>query len=298
MVAYNVENLFSPETDSVNTDTEFTPDGKRHWNEYRYRQKIAHIAQVLTAIGQWNGVDIVGLSEVESRECVDDLCQALRRWGYQAVHHDSPDARGVDVALLYKRGWQVVRERAVRVDLGKGQTTRDILYVALRKADEIEENSVSFPADDTLHVLLCHLPSMTGGAGTTQWKRDKALAVLQTTVDSIEMASADPKIVVMGDMNAAPQENLTGLHNMMVPMVGLPPYGTEKYHDHWTYLDQFYLTENLQKTAKATVFAPEWLLEDDLTYLGQKPKRTYIGYKWQDGYSDHLAVILELGIRN
>ena len=290
IVSYNVESLFSPAVDSLNTDTEFTPDGSRHWNGYRYKQKIAHIAQVLTAIGQWDGVDIVGLCEVESRECVDDLCQALQRGNYQALHHDSPDKRGIDVALLYRKGWEVVAERAIRVDLGEENSTRDILYAALKKADELGQNS------DTLHILVCHLPSMSGGAAATQWKRERALKVLQTAVDSVKMASADAKIVVMGDMNSAPQENLTGLINRMIPMVCCPPYGTEKYHGQWTYLDQFYLTENLQ-VASVSVFAPDWLLEEDTRYLGDKPKRTYMGYRWQNGYSDHLPIVLRIHLR-
>ncbi len=291
IVSYNVENMFSPAMDSINTDTEFTPDGKRHWNGHRYRQKIAHIAQVLTAIGQWEGIDMVGLCEVESRECVDDLCQAMRRWDYRALHHDSPDKRGIDVALLYRKDWEVVAERAIQVDLGEGNSTRDILYAALKKADEFGQNG------DTMHILVCHLPSMAGGAAATEWKRERALKVLQTTVDSIKMASEDAKIVVMGDMNSAPQENLTGLKNQMIPMVNRPPYGTEKYHGQWTYLDQFYLTENLQTTAEVSVFAPDWLLDEDTRYLGDKPKRTYMGYRWQNGYSDHLPIVLRISIR-
>ncbi len=288
IVSYNVENLFSPETDSVNTDTEFTPNSMRHWNRYRYSQKIDHIAQVLTAIGQWEGVDIVGLCEVEDRACVDDLCKALGRREYKAVHYDSPDKRGIDVALLYGKDWEMVAERAIRVDLGHENSTRDILYVALKKAVEIGKNN------DTLHILVCHLPSMSGGAANTQWKRDRAIAAVQATVDSVKSISADAKIVVMGDMNAAPQENLTGLKNCMIPLVGRPPYGTEKYHGQWTYLDQFYLTENLQADATVSVFAPEWLLEEDSRYLGNKPKRTYIGYRYHNGYSDHLPIVLRI----
>ncbi len=284
IISYNVENLFHPEVDSLNPDMDFTPTGKRGWSWYRYRQKVAHITQVLTVIGQWTGADFVGLCEVESRACLDDVCRAMSRWDYQAVHFDSPDSRGIDVALLYQPRWRILKAQPLRVDLAK-ETTRDILFV--QAVDTVE-------SADTLSLFVCHLPSQWGGAAATAWKRERALAVLQNALDSVFFASPDAQIVVMGDMNSAPQENLRGLHNLMLPLVGKPPYGTEKYHGVWSYLDQFYVSDTLRFRSNPTVFAPDWLLEDDPKYLGNKPKRTYVGYRYRNGYSDHLPVVLRI----
>ena len=98
---WNVENLFHPDVDSLNPDREFTPDGMRRWTYRRYRAKVAQIAQVVANAGGWNGVDVVGLCEVEDSACVADICRALGN-GYRAVHYDSPDPRGIDVVLLYR----------------------------------------------------------------------------------------------------------------------------------------------------------------------------------------------------
>ena len=284
LVSYNVENLFYPEVDSLNPDTDYTPNGKRAWNWFRYRQKVAHIAQVLTVIGQWNGADFVGLCEVESRECVEDICRAMSRWQYRAVHFDSPDRRGIDVALLYQPRWRILAAQPLRVDLGE-ETTRDILFV--QAVDTV-------PFGDTLSLFVCHLPSQWGGAAATAWKRERAFSVLQNALDSLFFVSPQAQVVVMGDMNAAPQDNLRGMHNLMLPLVGREPYGTEKYHGAWSYLDQFYVSDTLRFRSNPTVFSPDWLLEEDTKYLGNKPKRTYLGYRYRNGYSDHLPIVLRI----
>lgn len=103
VVSYNVENLFHPDKDSITDDGEWTPDGERHWSFARYYRKVENIARVLTNIGEWSGVDIVGLQETENAAVVKKLCYTLRRGEYGFVHYDSPDRRGIDVALIYKK---------------------------------------------------------------------------------------------------------------------------------------------------------------------------------------------------
>ena len=128
VVSYNVENLFHPEQDSIHPDTEWTQDGKRRWTFARYFRKEENIARVLTTIGEWDGVDVVGLQEVENEAVVKRLCYTLRPGEYGWVHYDSPDKRGIDVALIYKKARiDTLRTQAIRVDLGS-ETTRDILY--------------------------------------------------------------------------------------------------------------------------------------------------------------------------
>lgn len=299
VVSYNVENLFHPEQDSINTDTEWTPDGERRWSFARYFRKEENIARVLTAIGEWDGVDIVGLQEVENEAVVKRLCHTLRPSEYGWVHYDSPDRRGIDVALIYKKARiDTLRTRAIQVE-GERRTangvsqeenverlgmTRDILYVECL-ADR----------QDTLHFFVCHLPSQRGGAAESAWKRAVAKQVLQRAVDSVTAIHPQARIIVMGDMNSAPQEDIKGLNNRMIrDGLSVTGYGTHKYQGRWTCLDQFYTSPALDSVSEVKIYNAEWIQEPDEKYLDLRPKRTYNGFRYQNGYSDHLPIILML----
>lgn len=282
VVSYNVENLFHPERDSLNPDTTFTPEGERRWSYTRYYRKEENIARVLTNIGEWDGVDIVGLQEVENALTVKRLCYTLRRNEYDFVHYESPDSRGIDVALIYKKARvDTLHTRALRVDLGE-LTTRDILYVCAQ-----------IDHQDTIHLFVCHMPSQRGGAAESEWKRERAKRVLQEAVDSVLTENGDAKIIVMGDMNCAPKEDINGLKNrMMGERLRVKGKGTHKYQGMWTCLDQFYTSASLDSLSHVRIYDAEWIMETDEKYMGMKPKRTYIGYHYQNGYSDHLPIVL------
>ena len=212
VVSYNVENLFHPKHDTVwepnpnpslkgreifieKDDYEWTPDGERRWSYTRYYRKVENIARVLTNIGEWDGVDIVGLQEVENALCVKRLCYTLRPGEYDFVHYESPDPRGIDVALIYKKSRvDTIATRAIRVSasLNDGMSaakplngeliTRDILYVCAKikaKSEGVKANG------DTIHFFVCHLPSQRGGAAESEWKREAVKKVLQGAVDSV-----------------------------------------------------------------------------------------------------------------
>lgn len=281
VVSYNVENLFHPKRDSINTDSLFTPEGERKWSYTRYYRKVENVARVLTNIGQWDGIDIAGLQEVEDAACLKRLCYTLRAGEYGHVHYDSPDRRGIDVALLYKKARiDTLRTQAIPVALDSGQTTRDILYVCAI-ADK----------RDTLHLMVCHLPSQLGGSAETAWKRHAAKQVLQQTVDSILRTDAEARIIVMGDMNSAPSEDLRGMSNRMIGQ-DKRRAGTHKHQGQWTCLDQFYTSATLDSTTYVQIYDAEWLQETDEKYLGLKPLRTYNGFHYQEGFSDHLPIVL------
>lgn len=291
IVNYNVENLFHPKHDSVAVDSvwvekddyEWTPEGEKRWSYARYHSKVENIARVLTNIGEWNGVDIAGLEEVENAWCMSRLCRTMRGGEYDFVHYESPDKRGIDVALMYRKSRiDTLRTRAIRVDLGK-EKTRDILYVCARVDKQ-----------DTLHLFVCHLPSQRGGTAESEWKRIRAKEVVQRAVDSVFATQPNAKIIVMGDMNGAPKEDLRGLRNRMMGE-GLPVtgYGTHKYQGQWTCLDQFYTSPALDSLSQVRIYDAEWIQENDEKHMGLKPKRTYNGYHYQNGYSDHLPIILE-----
>ena len=286
IVSYNVENLFDTKHDTLKNDSSFLPEGMHHWTYRRYQAKMDRIAQVLVNIGGWESVPLVGLCEVENARCLRNLCYKLRRFHYKYVHYDSPDERGVDVALLYdSTRLSILNSRALSLSLD-GDATRDILYV-----------SALYEQRDTVHVMMCHLPSQLGGASNTDWKRQRAKSLIQSQIDSIFLFQPSANIVVMGDMNTSAQDDLTGMVNLMIPIQKMGK-GTHKYQGIWTCLDQFYVSQSIATKATTTIFSPWWLLEEDTKYLDYKPHRTYIGFRYNDGYSDHLPIVLHLRLDN
>ena len=282
IISYNLENLFDCEHDTLKNDSSFLPDGMHHWTYHRYHTKLDRIAQVIVNISGWESAALVGLCEVENARCLRDLCYRLRCFHYKYVHYESPDERGVDVALLYdSTKVNILTSRPLPVILS-GDQTRDILYVEAL----IEKK-------DTLHTMVCHLPSMLGGAAATEWKRQTAKRVIQHQIDSILAVQPNAQILVMGDMNGEPTNDLQHLTNLMLSTdrVG---QGTHKYRGIWSCIDQFYVSHALTNKARASIFAPNWLLEEDPKYLDTQPKRTYIGFRYHGGYSDHLPIVLRL----
>ena len=282
IISYNVENLFDCQHDTLKNDSSFLPDGMHHWTYYRYQTKLDRIAQVIVNISGWESAEMVGLCEVENERCLRDLCYRLKRFHYKFVHYESADERGIDVALLYdSTKVKILDSKPLRVDL-QGDVTRDILYVEALVGNQ-----------DTLHAMVCHLPSKLGGAAATESKRNAAKQVIQQQVDSILRMQSEAKIVVMGDMNSEVKDDLQGMSNMMIGCEK-EGKGTHKYKGIWSCLDQFYLSTTLKNNTNVMIFSPEWLLEEDTKYLDYQPKRTYVGYRYHDGYSDHLPVVLRV----
>ena len=283
VVSYNVENLFHPEKDSITDDAEWTPDGERHWSFARYNRKVENIARVLTNIGKWSGVDVVGLQEIENAAVVKKLCYTLRRGEYGFVHYDSPDRRGIDVALIYKKSRvDTLLTKAIRVLIPRERlsqhselSTRDILYV-----------SALIDKKDTIHFFVCHFPSQRGGAAESAWKREAAKATLQQAVDSVLATNKDAHIIVMGDLNSD-EIRVNGLADKRIS-----GNGTHKYQGRWSFLDHFFVSPSINEVSTARVYDAQWIQESDEKYMGLKPKRTYNGFTYQNGYSDHLPIVL------
>ena len=282
IISYNVENLFDYKHDMLKNDSSFLPEGMHHWTYHRYQTKLDQIAQVIVNISGWESAALVGLCEVENAHCLRDLCYRLKRFHYKYIHYESTDERGIDVALLYDTTKvKILNSKPLHIPL-ENDNTRDILYV-----------EALLTTNDTLHAMICHLPSKLGGTASTDWKRKAAKRVIQQQVDSILQLQPDAKIIVMGDMNSEPINDLQHLDNLMIShnRVGK---GTHKYQGIWSCLDQFYVSHSLKDKAQATIFTPKWLLEEDTKYLDYQPKRTYVGYRYHGGYSDHLPVVLRV----
>src|ERR1035437_5414639 len=179
IMCYNVENFFDCVHDTISNDREFLPTGIRGWNNTKYERKQAHIAKVITAIGGWEAPALVGLCEVESNKCLVDLTHysGLKNLRYKFLHHDSPDPRGIDVALLYQpEQFKPIHDEPIRIQFPKApkNKTRDILFV-----------SGIIPNGDTLHIFICHLPSRLGGENESEDNRMFVASVIRAKADSL-----------------------------------------------------------------------------------------------------------------
>ncbi len=307
IMCYNVENLFDCVDDSLTNDSEYLPGGMRAWNNQKYQKKMANIAKVITAVGGWNAPALVGLCEIESRKCMIDLTRysGLRTLNYKFLHHESPDTRGVDVALLYQPElFRPVHDEAIRIEFPMSPTskTRDILFT-----------TGIIPTGDSLHVFVCHFPSRLGGELESEERRLHVASVLRTKIDSIFNKNKESNIVIMGDFNDYPtnrsihdilkaypisKDLKSGqLYNLMFELHAKEK-GTHKHNGEWGALDQLIVSGNLLQSEKTFftqptdihIFDAEFLLEDDKNFLGKQPFRTYVGMKYQDGFADHLPI--------
>ena len=280
---WNVECLFDPFNDPLKDDDEFTPAAERHWTWSRFEKKRDGIAQTILAVADETGdlPALVGLAEVENRLVVSQLVRKtmLEELGYGYVHRECPDARGIDVALLYRKDLlTIIAVDSLRVP---DVVTRDILYVKMLVQKR-----------DSLHVFVVHLPSKRGGEKASQGRRDAAAVVLQRAVDSLLAADLSQRIVVMGDFNDT-DCRVAGL--AMPPFSGPKPVpGTLRYHGRWEQIDWFFIAPALQDSAAMQIFAPPFLLEPDASYLGVKPRRTYLGPRYNGGLSDHLPIYMKI----
>lgn len=315
LMFYNTENLFDTFDDTLKIDESFLPTGDHYWTPRKYYKKINNISKVITAIGQWELPEIIGLCEIENRRVLEDLTKktALKKIKYRIIHKESPDRRGIDVGLLYRPDkFFPITYKAIRVKFpfDANKPTRDILYV---KGTNIYK--------DTLHIFINHWPSRWGGQTETDRKRQFAASVLRGKVDSIFSAEKNPYIIIMGDLNDYPTNNSvvkvlkakTGftkndnfspkkLYNLAWYLQEVKNQGSHKHKGEWGVLDQIIVSGSLlNKNNKlytspdnAHIFNAPFLLEQDNNYTGQKPFRTYIGFKFHDGYSDHLPVYIDL----
>ena len=300
IVSYNVENLFDYFDDSLKLDDEFLPYKGRFWTKKRYQDKQQKLAQTIMAIGGWEPPGLIGLCEVENRYVLESLTKftALKSAGYEIIHKDSPDMRGIDVALIYRPAkFDLLYYDFFQVDFpfDSVSKTRDILY-----AKGLLTNQ------DTLHVFMNHWPSKFGGEFETEPKRAYAAALLKSKMDSILSHHYEANIIAMGDFNDTPSaESLRmittdGIYfNCMEDMEF--QYGTHSFENEWLLIDQFIITVGLKDKMNATYLLDNAVSIYDFDFLlttgalgNQRPFRTYQGPSYRGGYSDHLPIIMDL----
>ncbi|MCR4853011.1 MAG: endonuclease/exonuclease/phosphatase family protein [Prevotella sp.] len=295
-VELNCENLFDCQHDTLKQDQEFLPNSTRHWTTSRYWKKVNNIGQEIIACGEssdgWKLPDLVALCEVENDSVCRDLTKRslLRKAGYEYVVTQSPDLRGIDVALLYNPfTFRMLNHQAIRVEpLADMRPTRDILYV---------EGVVA--TDDTLHVFVVHAPSRFGGESVTRPHRKQVGDRLSLAIDSVRSIHPQAKIIVTGDMNDPHDGHLPqqiesfGLTNVSRGVKGTHgAHGTYKYHGLWQSIDHFFVSRSLLLFfSSCIVLDASFLVESDDVYNGVRPLRSYHGMRYGSGFSDHLPLV-------
>ena len=296
IVEFNCENLFDTRHDTLKLDQEFLPTSDYHWTPTRYWRKLSRVGQALAATGEVSGTmllpDLAVLTEVENDSVMRDLCcrSLLRTAGYRWVMTDSPDERGIDVALLYSPlSFRLLSYSFVRVTPTLGfQPTRDILYAAGMVA-----------TGDTLHVVGVHAPSRRNGElASRPYRMAVARAVCQL-VDSVTANSRHPLIVVTGDFNDYSESPAIlelvkhGLTEVSKDAVGSHgARGSYRYHGEWRSIDHLLCNDALvRRFVSCRIGDAEFLLEKDKKYGVVKPRRTYLGPRYLGGTSDHLPLV-------
>lgn len=310
---WNLENFFDPYVDSTRTYNDYTEDGSQHWSLFRFYKKRNNTYKAILSLSEGKPLGIIGICEVENTFVTSMLFQdtPLKKHNYRCVHYEGEDRRGIDVAIVYSIDkLQLISSEVVKIRNPDDRyfKTRDILYAKFYDKK-----------DDTLHCFVNHWPSRYGGEMETIYLRELAARSLRAKIDSlISVSNEIPKIIVMGDFNDTPYDN------SIINVLGAVPYdklskndtlinlfsnskrlgfeGTLKHKHNWQIFDQIIISKSLlyndksllYKKKSAKIFHADFLFIDDDTYGGKKLFRTYVGPKYQGGYSDHLPIYIDL----
>lgn len=312
IVFYNVENMFDTRDDPETSDEEFTPINTRHWTTDRFEKKIRMIYKTLITAGSGQFPDIIGLAEIENLWVIEQLITKtpLNKVPYGIIHKESPDPRGIDVALLFRKDKikPIDYEHISVSNEGKyGFRSRDILHFTAEMDKE------------RIHFYVNHWPSRSGGYIETREKRDITARLLRRSIDSLLTKDPYANILLMGDFNATPKEKCftTILKALPFPgnkdttwLVNLSTLwtkhaeGTIRNGGQWELFDQMICSPQLLSNNRLKIEIEqggicnfEFLLEPDPAYLGKKPYRTYLGPVYHGGVSDHLPVKICLSVK-
>jgi hypothetical protein len=308
---YNVENLFDTVDSPDVRDWEYTPQGKNNWDSKKYYEKLLNLSEVISDIATEttpDGLAILGISEVENKSVLEDLVaqEKIKNRQYQIIHYNSPDRRGIDVALLYQPKYFQLKNSVshpLHFPDNPDYLTRDQLVVT---GDLLGEE---------IHLIVSHWPSRSGGQAASEIRRIQAAKLGRHIVDSLFSLNPNAKILLMGDLNDDPVNK--SLKNYIVakgnsakvkanmfynPMYSLykKGIGSLAWGDAWNLFDQVLVSfaflgtdYSSLKFYKATVFNKPYLLQAEGRFKGY-PKRTTAGGKHLGGYSDHLPVYITL----
>jgi len=288
---WNIENLFDIENDPNKNDDEFSLNGRKNVTQEIYDLKIKHSAEVLSDLN----VDVLGLCEIENMTVLKDLNRAYGERNYNIVHYESPDKRGLDNALMYDENrFSVLASRPIPNILKNGNIIRDILYVKGEYRNEI------------LHLFINHWPSNYGGKEKAIPKRRSTAKLIMSEVSLIQQTDKFSEIILLGDFNENPDEkNIEllreiGLNSLMRTMIGEPGVGTYVSGGEDYFYDQIIVNNGLQDEKKLTIVHGSTYILDLPKYRHQDGKYKHFPFRFWDGnkllagYSDHLAIKVQI----
>ena len=312
---YNVENLFDTIND-INKNDEASPIMEIKFNRSEiYKKKVENMASVIADIGSDlvnKSPSIVGLSEVENRNVIEDLLnnKHLLNKNYDIVHYDSPDERGIDVGLIYNKDvFKVNSTKSHELIIydnksSKRNYTRDQLVVSGLLDNEL------------IHLIVNHWPSRSGGEERSRAGRMAAAELNKKIIDSLQNKYKNAKIITMGDFNDDPHDDsmkkilnakkyiedvkTNGIYNPMEVILSDQGIGSNAYRDVWQLFDQILVTEpflnkkyDSYQFYKAGIFNKSYLINKAGRYKGY-PFRSFSWGSFTGGYSDHLPPYIYL----
>lgn len=300
---WNVENLYDVTNDPLKDDEEFLPESSKQWNDARYEDKLNNLTKVINYMNNGCGPDILAMEEVENINVVKRLLYKMRDRDYIVAHRDSPDARGIDVALLYDRNvFDIGNLEKLHVELPNASPTRDILYVVL----------IYKKNNEKVHLYVNHWPSRRGGEEKSSINRKAAANVLKNSLDKLKKSAPNSNIIILGDFNDEPNnesvETVLGAkdfncskpeRNSLFNLTYKKYKGGEGsylYGGKFDMLDQIIISSALLDGKKIeyvcnsfTVIKPQFMImEEGKRKGGAIP--TYVGTQYLGGYSDHFPV--------
>lgn len=302
---YNLENLFDTiPNNPENRDEEFTPKGAKQWDGRKYWNKIHNLAYAISQMKTKTtplGPAIIGVSEIENITVLNDLVAdaQISEWNLQVVHHDSPDARGVDVGLLYN-------PKYFRV---KNVTNHRLTTVSFRTRDQMCVTGSLMGQD--IAVIVNHWPSRLGGQEKSSPNREAAAALSKQIADSLWATNPEIGVIIMGDLNDDPMDKSCAkvlgakkkregveAHGFFNPWWKKldDGIGTLAYKSQWNLFDQIIISGNIANGAsdkwhfyRADVLNHDYLKDTEGNRQGY-PLRTYAAGAYLNGYSDHFPV--------
>ena len=328
---YNFENLFDTINDPATHDDEWTPNGAQHWTKEKYEQKLKNLSRVLSEIGNpenSNAPTLIGGSEIENRGVLEDLIKQpkLQHLDYGIIHFDSPDKRGIDVALLYQKKYfrptsysniplYLYKNKAIEKE-EKSDETEDEVEIKTENNNRIFTRDqlliTGFLESEEIHIIVNHWPSRSGGEKKSSPFREAAGNLNRRIIESLQQINPNAKVITMGDLNDGPFNRSVKValgakaKKSEVPKFGVfNPFeemankgmGTIAFRDAWDIFDQIIITESLIQSDfdtfkfwKAGIFNRPFLIQTSGQYTGYPLRHSLT----EVGFSDHFPVYIYL----
>lgn len=300
---HNCENFFYPTNDSLTNDDAFTTSSPRNWNWERFNLKKDLLAKTYIALSKGNLPAIIGLCEIENQQVLSALCNdsPLKKGNYDYIHYNSPDIRGMDVAMIYRKDkFRVITHEKIMIDnsLIIDEPTRDILYVngVLNKVP--------------LHLFVVHAPSRRNNDRNKPLRKSVFEVIYKKSKELYD--KGEKNIIIMGDFNDNPWDKSVeegfrtsgGYHNHQPLLINLMKKdknkrGSYTYSGQMLNFDQFLVTQDMIEridtiTSPSHIFIPDFMIDPNPKATKITPFSTYKGYKYQGGISDHFPIFMKV----